>query len=102
MDPFEALYGRRCRPPVGLFEVGESSLFGTKIIYETLEKVFLIRDWLKTAYSLQKSYDDNRRRDLEIEVLDMVYLKISHIKGVMRFDKKRKLSPWYVGPYEVF
>ena len=51
MAPFEALYGRRCRSPVGWFEVGESSIFGPEIIHEALEKVIVIRDSLVTSYS---------------------------------------------------
>jgi len=81
MAPFEALYGRRCRSPVGWFEVGEFALLG--------------------AHSRQRFYADNRKRNLEFEVGDWVYLKISHMKGVMRFDRKGKLSPRYVGPYEI-
>ncbi|WMV25189.1 hypothetical protein MTR67_018574 [Solanum verrucosum] len=50
--------------------------------------------------SRQKSYIDVRKRDLEFDVSDQVYLKISPIKGVMRFGKKGKLSPRYVGPYQ--
>ena len=56
---------------------------------------------MKTSHSWQKSYADNRNRDLEFEVGDWVYLKISPMKGVMRFGKKGKLSPGYVGPYEI-
>ena len=93
MTPFEALYGRRCRSPVGWFEVGEIALIGPESVYEAIEKVHLIRERLRTAQSRQKSYADVRRRDLEFEVNDWVYLKISPMKGVMRFGKKRKLSP---------
>ena len=57
---------------------------------------------MKTAYSRQKSCADNRIRDLEFEIGDHVYLNISPMKGVMRFVKKRNLSPRYVGPYKVF
>ena len=39
MAPFEALYGRRCRSPVGWFEVGEFALLGPEVVYETTEKV---------------------------------------------------------------
>ena len=99
--PFEALNGRRCSSPVGWFEVGESSLLGPEIIYEASEKVWMIRDRFKTAYNWQKSYADNIRKDLEFEVGDWVYLKISPMKEVMRFGKKRMLSPRYVGPYEI-
>ena len=100
MAPFEALYGRRCRSPVGWFEVGESSLLGLEIMYDALEKVRVIRDRFKIAYSNQKSYADNRIRVLEFEVGDMVYLKISPMKWVMRFGKRGKLSALYVGPYK--
>jgi len=51
------------------------------------------------AQRRQKSCGDVRRRDLEFDVNDWVYLKISPMKGVMRFGKKGKLSPRYVGPY---
>ena len=54
---------------------------------------------MKTTYSQQKCYADNRRRNLEFEIGDHVYLKISPIKGVMIFG--RKLSPRYAGRYEV-
>ena len=56
---------------------------------------------MQTTYSRQKPYADNRRRDLEFEEGDKVYLKISPMKGVVRFGKKGKLSPCYVGPYEI-
>ena len=51
MAPFEAMYGRRCRSPVGWFEVGESSILGQEIIHEALEKVRVIRDRLAIAYN---------------------------------------------------
>ena len=59
-----------------------------------------MRDRLKTAYSEKKSYADNRRRDHEFEIGYCIYLKITLI-GLMRFCKKGKLSPRFVGPYEV-
>ena len=61
----------------------------------------MIRNRLKTAYSQQKSYADNRRRDLEFEEGVKVYLKISPMKWVMIFGNKWKLIPHYVGPYEI-
>ena len=54
MAPFEALYSRMCRSPVGWFEVGESSILGPEIINEALYKVRVIRDRLTTAYNRQK------------------------------------------------
>ena len=56
---------------------------------------------LKTAQSSQKSYTEVRRGSLEFEVYDWVYLKVSPMKGVMRFLKKEKLSPRYIGPYRL-
>ena len=53
------------------------------------------------GYSLQKSYADHRRRDWEFEEGDKVYLKISPMKVLVIFFKKGKLSPFYVGPYEI-
>ncbi|WMV30351.1 hypothetical protein MTR67_023736 [Solanum verrucosum] len=56
---------------------------------------------LKIAQSHQKSYTNVRRRDLEFEVDDWVYLTVSPMKGVMRFGKKGRLSPRYIGPYRI-
>ena len=67
---------------------GESSLLGPELIYKTLEKVHMIRKQLKIAYRRQKSYADHRRKDLEFEEGDKVYLKVLPIKGVVIFDKK--------------
>ena len=61
----------------------------------------LIRDRLKTTQSRQKSYEDIRRRELELQVDDWVFLKVSPMKGVIRFGKKGKLSPRYVCPYKI-
>ncbi|WMV09223.1 hypothetical protein MTR67_002608 [Solanum verrucosum] len=69
---------------------------GLELVHEAMEKVWLIREWLKITQSQQKSFADVRRRDLEFEVNDWVYLKISPMKGVMRFGKKGKLSPRYL------
>ncbi|GAA0165254.1 hypothetical protein LIER_20700 [Lithospermum erythrorhizon] len=65
------------------------------------EKVHLIQDRIRIAQSRQKSYADVRRRPLEFEVGDHVYLKVSPMKGKKRFDRRRKLSPRYIGPYEI-
>ncbi|XP_070006540.1 uncharacterized protein [Nicotiana sylvestris] len=98
MAPYEALYGRRCRSPVGWFEVGETELYGPDLIHQAIEKVKVIQERLRTAQSRQKSYSDVRRRDLEFEVGDWVFLRISPMKGIMHFGKKGKLSPRYIGP----
>ncbi|GJU71437.1 putative reverse transcriptase domain-containing protein [Tanacetum coccineum] len=82
-------------------EVGESQLIGPEIVQETTEKIFQIKERLKTARSRQKSYADKRRKPLEFKVGDRVLLKVSPWKGVVRFGKKGKLAPRYVGPFEI-
>ncbi|XP_073270636.1 uncharacterized protein [Primulina huaijiensis] len=74
---------------------------GPKIVQHTTEMVAKIRDRMKTAQSRQKSYADKRRRDLEFAIDDHVFIKIAPIKGVMRFDKKDKLSPRFIGLFEI-
>ncbi|XP_070010648.1 uncharacterized protein [Nicotiana sylvestris] len=66
-----------------------------------MEKVKIFQERLKASQSLQKSYADIRRRKLEFQVDDWVFLRVSPMKGVMRFGKKGKLSPRYIGPYRV-
>ncbi|XP_070005586.1 uncharacterized protein [Nicotiana sylvestris] len=80
MALYEALYGRRCRSPVGWFEPAEVPLIGPEFVCEALEKVQLIRERLKAAHSRQKSYSDKRHRELEFMVGDKVFLKVSPMK----------------------
>ncbi|KAH0748577.1 hypothetical protein KY290_027809 [Solanum tuberosum] len=87
--------------PIGWFEVGEARLIGPDLVHQDMEKVKIIQERLKIEQSRQKSYTDVRRRELEFEVDDWVYLKVSPMKGVMRFGKKGKLSPSYIGPYRI-
>jgi hypothetical protein len=101
MAPYEALYGRKCRSPLYWDEVGEKQLLGPEIVQDTKDKIALIRKRMLTAQSRQKSYADQHRRKLEFKVGDQVFLKVSPMKGVFRFGKKGKLSPRYVGPFEV-
>ncbi|GJZ12408.1 putative reverse transcriptase domain-containing protein [Tanacetum coccineum] len=80
--PFEALYWRKCRSPVIWTEVGESQLIEPELVQETTEKIFQIKERLKTARSCQKSNVDKRRKPLEFKVGDRVLLKVSPWKGV--------------------
>ena len=82
-------------------EVGESSITGSDLIRDTSEKVSLIRQRLLTAQSRQKSYADVRRRPLEFEVGDHVFLKVMPKRRVVRFSKRGKLSPRFIGPFEI-
>ncbi|GKB92100.1 putative reverse transcriptase domain-containing protein [Tanacetum coccineum] len=70
--PFEALYGRKCRSPIMWVEVGEGQMIGPELVQETTEKILQIKDRLKAA------------RD-----------------RLVRFGKKGKLTPRFVGPFEI-
>ncbi|XP_052623591.1 uncharacterized protein LOC128128868, partial [Lactuca sativa] len=109
--PFEALYGRKCRSPLCWAEVGDTQLArthtsdraitGPEIIRETTEKIVQIRARLQASRDRQKSYADKRRKPLEFQVGDRVLLKVSPWKGVIRFGKRGKLNPRYIGPFEI-
>ncbi|WVZ52489.1 LOW QUALITY PROTEIN: hypothetical protein U9M48_003543, partial [Paspalum notatum var. saurae] len=86
MAPFEALYGKRCRTPLNWSELGERVTFGPDLV---------------TQAEAQKSYLDKRRRPLVFEEGDYVYLRVSPIKGVHRFEVKGKLAPRYIGPFKI-
>ncbi|GJW35441.1 putative reverse transcriptase domain-containing protein [Tanacetum coccineum] len=79
--PFEALYGRKCRSPVCWTEVGEAQILGPELIQETTEKIIQIKQRMQAARDRQKSYAD--------------------LKRVVRFGKRGKLNPRYVGPFKV-
>nr|GEZ77872.1 putative reverse transcriptase domain, ribonuclease H-like domain, aspartic peptidase domain protein [Tanacetum cinerariifolium] len=99
--PFEALYGWKCRSHVYWSDVGDNQLTGPELIRETNEKIVQIKNYLLTARSRQKSYADVRRRPLEFNVRDKVMLKVSPWKGVIRFGKRRKLSPRFIRPFKI-
>ncbi|GJT14519.1 putative reverse transcriptase domain-containing protein [Tanacetum coccineum] len=99
--PFEVLYGQKCRLPVFWAEVGDAQLTGPEIIHETTEKIIQIKKRIQAARDRQKSYADRRRKPLEFEVRDKVMLKVSPWKGVIRFGKREKLNPHYIGPFKI-
>ncbi|KAA0033251.1 pol protein [Cucumis melo var. makuwa] len=101
MAPFEALYGKCCRSPVCWGEVGEQRLMGPELVQSTNEAIRKIRSRMHTAQSRQKSYADVRRKDLEFEVGDKVFLKVAPMRGVLQFERRGKLSPCFVGPFEI-
>ena len=101
MAPYEALYGRKCRTPLCWTELSEKKVIGPDLIRETEEKVKMIRERLKVATDRQKSYADMKRKDIRYEIGEKVFLKVSPWKKVMRFGRKGKLSPRFIGPYEV-
>ncbi|KAJ9542418.1 hypothetical protein OSB04_028924 [Centaurea solstitialis] len=101
MPPYEMLYGRRYRTPIYWGEVGQRVLRSTWVVQQTTEHIQRIRERLRTAQSRQKSYTDKRRSDLEFQVGDRVLLKVSLWKRVIRFRKRGKLGPRYIGPFTV-
>ena len=92
--------GKKCKSPLS-WEVGERQLTGPELVQITSEKVPIIQQRLKTAFSRQKSYADPKRKDVSFSAGDLVFLKVSPMKGVMRFGKKGKLAPRYIGPLEI-
>ena len=101
MPPYEALYGRKCRSPVCWDEVGERKLLGPELVQQTKEVIETIQRRLIAAQNRQRKYADQARKDMEFEEGEPVLLKISPWKGLSRFGKKGKLSPRYVGPFEI-
>ncbi|GKC48248.1 retrotransposon protein, putative, ty3-gypsy subclass [Tanacetum coccineum] len=74
---------------------------GTRLDMKTTEKISQIKDRLKVMRDRQKHYADKRRKPLDFSVGDCVLLKVSPWKGVVRFGKKGKLAPRFVGPLEI-
>jgi hypothetical protein len=101
MAPFEALYGRRCRTPLSWSQTGECKIFGPDLVIEAEDKVKTIQTNLKAAQSQQKSYVDIRRRPIQFQIVDLVYLRVSPTRGIQRFGIKGKLAPRYIGPSEI-
>ena len=101
MAPYEALYGRKCRTPLCWTELSERKVIGPDLIKETEEKVKMIKERLKVATDRQKSYVDMKRKYIRYEIDEKEFLKVSPWKKVIRFGKKGKLSPRFIGPYDV-
>ena len=101
MSPFEALYGRKCRSPIHWHEARERKFLEPEEVDAVSKEIEVIKRRLQAFVDRQKKYTQKRRRPLEFEVGDQVFLKVSPMRGVMRFGKKGKLSPRYVGPFEI-
>nr|GEW43124.1 putative reverse transcriptase domain-containing protein [Tanacetum cinerariifolium] len=96
------LWHRTCRSPVCSTEVGEAQVLGPELIQETTEKIVQIKQRMQAACDRQKSYTDLKRKPMEFQVGYKVMLKLLPWKGVVRFGKREKLNPRYVGPFKVF
>ena len=101
MAPFEALYGRPCRSLACWLEVGDNKLLEPEVIQDTSTRTELIRSRIQVARDWHKSYADAKRFFREFKVGDQVLLRVSPMKGIMRFRKKGKLEPRYVGSFPI-
>ena len=99
--PYKTLYGRGCRTLVCWTELNEHKVISPDIVKDTEEKVQVIQKRLKAVNDRKKSYADLKMRDIEYEVGDKVFLKVSPWRRILRFGKKGKLSPRFIGSYEI-
>ncbi|WVZ58447.1 hypothetical protein U9M48_008722 [Paspalum notatum var. saurae] len=100
-SPFEALYGKRCRTPLFWNQTGEKQVFRPDIVQDGEQQLRIVQKNLRVAQSRQRSYADVRSRDLSFKVDDHVYLKVSPMRGIRRFNIKGKLAPRYIGPFKI-
>ena len=82
-----------------LTDLDEALIICPEIIQETTRTIKKIQERIRAAQSRQKRIADRRRRPLEFQVGDKVFLKASLTRGVKRFGARGKLSPTYIGPY---
>ncbi|GJY73662.1 hypothetical protein Tco_0478093 [Tanacetum coccineum] len=101
MPPYEMIYSRKCQTLVCWEEVGSRELASTDVVLATTKKIETIRERLKAAQDRWKSYADNGMRPIEFNEVDFVMLKESPWKGVLRFKKRGKLSPRFIGPFRI-
>nr|GEZ92549.1 putative reverse transcriptase domain-containing protein [Tanacetum cinerariifolium] len=101
IDFGKALYCRKCHSPICWTEVGEAQILGPELIQETTEQIIQIKQRMQAAHDRQTSYADLKCKPMEFHVKDKVMLKISPWKGVVRFGKRGKLNPRYLGPFKV-
>ncbi|GKD84662.1 hypothetical protein Tco_1355816 [Tanacetum coccineum] len=93
----EVLYGRKCRSVLMWAKVEEGQLIGPELVQETTKKISQIKDRLKAACDLYKSYTDKRRKPRAV----FEGVQVSLWKGVVRFGKKGKLTPRFVIPFKI-
>ena len=101
MAPYEALYGRKCRTSLCWYQDGEVVLVGPELLKQTIKKVRLVRNKMQASQSRQKAYADRRRRPLEFEAGDHLFLRVTRTTGVGKALRSRKLSPKFLGLYQI-
>ncbi|WVZ70959.1 hypothetical protein U9M48_019588 [Paspalum notatum var. saurae] len=83
------------------YQASEKQVFGPDIIQDAEQQLRIVQENLRVAQSKQRSYADVRRRNLTFKVDDDVYLKVSPMRGIRRFNMKGKLAPKYIGPFKI-
>ena len=101
MAPYEALYRRRCITPMCWTELDEHKITGLDLVKDIEEKVQVIQQRLKASSDRQRSYANLKSKDIEYEVEDKVFLKVSPWKKILHFGRKGKQSLIFIGPYEI-
>ena len=101
MAPYEVFCGRKCRTPLCWYHDVEAVLVGPELLQQTTEKVKQIQQRMRASQSMQKSHVDKRMRPLEFAIGEHVFLRVSTTKGVGRAIKSRKLTPKFVGSYQI-
>lgn len=101
MTPYKALYERQCRTPFWWTELSGSIIVGLDMILEAEDKMRIIKEKLKETLDCQNSYADLKRNEIESNMDNKIFLKISPWKKVLHLVKKGKLTPRFIGPYEM-
>ncbi|XP_074300136.1 uncharacterized protein LOC141631350 [Silene latifolia] len=92
MTPFEALYGRKCRSPMGWDDSAEAVVLETQMALDMVEQVHLIRETTKAAQDPQKSYADLHRRDIEFAMSNKYVSDPSHVLEVKNIELDEALT----------
>lgn len=95
------LYGKRCRTFLCWYDSGESNVLGPEIVHQTTDKVKVIQDKIKASQSRKKSHHNKKREDLEFQDDDHVFLRVTPMTGVGRTLKSKKLTPCFIGLYQI-
>lgn len=101
MTPFEVVYRRPCRTPSCWLDNKDPIIVCPELIEEIAKQVELIKKRMKDAQNIQKSYLNFKRRLQEFKEGEVVFLKISPVRLVMKFENSSKLRPRYVGLFEI-
>jgi hypothetical protein len=101
LSPFEILYGRKCTTPISWDNPVDRLMVGPVMLEEMENMVRKVKQNLKEAQDRQKSYVDQKRRHLEFQVGDQVYLKVKARKSSLKLGNCAKLAPRFCGTFEI-